>query len=95
VIAGGGVNVYTTETAPDEVATVPCVTEELMFTLNAAAKAALLTPPVALEPPVTIAPEDGPPVTVNVWLAGDHVTPPGPAGTNTTFTEFGPGFEPN
>jgi hypothetical protein len=69
VIAGGGVNVYTTDTAPDEVATVPRVTEELMFTLKGAAKAAAEMPPVAVTVPVGTAPDDWPPVTVKVRLA--------------------------
>jgi len=94
-MAGGGVNSYATVTAPDDVATVPCVTRELTATLKAAAYAAAEMPPDALAVPVGTAPEDWPPVTVKVRLAGDHVTPGGPPGTKVTITVFGPGLLPN
>jgi hypothetical protein len=80
--------VYTTWTAPDEVATEPAETAELTFTLNDAAKAAAEMPPVALTPPVAIAPDDSLPVTLSVTLADDHVTPAGPPGANVTWTTF-------
>jgi streptogramin lyase len=80
--------VYTTDTAPDEVATAPNETEELMLTLNAAANAAAEMPAVAFAPPVGSAPDEVPPDTDSVWLAGDQVTPLGPAGAKTTSTVF-------
>jgi len=85
---GGGAaeNVYTTDTAPDEVATAPVMIAELTLTLYAEAKAALLTPAVALAVLVGSAPEDPAPITIKVVLEGDHVTPAGPAGAKVTFT---------
>ena len=59
-------------------------------------KAAVETPPVALALPVgSMSGDDGPPVTVTVWLAGDHVTPLGPPGTKVNSTLLGPGLLPN
>lgn len=100
LVGGGGggvivVKVYVTVTAPDEVATVPWLTDELTFTLNGAAKLVPVTPPVALAVPVGSEPDDGPPTTVKVVVDGDHVTPVGPAGVKTTGTMFGPGLLPN
>jgi len=87
--------VYVTVTAPDEVATVPLATAELRPTLNDAAKLAFVRPVVAVTVSVGSEPEDGPPVTVKMSLARDHVTPAGPAGTKVTFTVFVPVKAPN
>jgi len=84
VIAGGGVKVYVTWTAPEDVATVPCVTTEVMFTLKAAANAAAEIPEAAVALPVGTAPDDCPPVIVSVVLGGAHVTPAGPVGVKVT-----------
>jgi len=74
---------------PADSSTPPVTIEELTFTLNAEAKAALLTPAVALELPVGAGVfDDELPVGSNVTLEAVHVTPPGLVGVKTTATVF-------
>ena len=85
---------YTTEAAPDELATVPSVTSEVTFTVNAVANASAEMPE-AFMVPVGAGPDDRPPLVVSVTLAGDHVTSPGPAGAKVSRTTFVPVVPPN
>ena len=85
---------YTTEAAPDELATVPAATSEVTFTVNPAVNASV-DMPEAFMVPAGAGPDDRPPLVVSVTLGGDHVTSAGPAGTNVSRTTFVPAVPPN
>ena len=85
---------YTTEAAPDELATMPAVTSEVTLTVNGVANASAEMPE-ALMVPVGAGPDDLPPLVVSVTLGGAQVTSAGPAGTKVSRTRFVPVAPPN